>query len=437
MADDARAAAAGQALGAETNPAPLAAAEVPSQAPVATPLPTPTKTPKESGKPLPVPSQSGPSENALGRPPPQSPAAHSQAAPTAPLHPRNGVDELELASSAQSPANSAQSSATPVTPVLELESPPAEALSTVPAHDQPSPASDVTQKRKANGESIDQSAASTPNPAKRAKLERPIRANTAATPHSPAPELHHPPKRTVSFEEVYGFPGKPPQYNHVIVRYPVGTGDFYILRCDEHGVHFGEHPLRGAAKHLASAQHGYMSKAHATAIETLGHRVLGCTQEMADRHNHAALNAFKGGYKAFNANNLSQARRAELGFPPLDPLASQKAATQRKLTAGVTDPASCRFYVCTGGELKFPVLILPWGDLSPAGLVGTLADIGFFREVTEDGKSLGVPKLPKCYVYDEGRGGILGILGWAKGYESGGPLEKKREFPVLCAENPD
>lgn len=383
-----------------------------------------------------MPSQSGPSENALGRPPPQSPAAYSQAAPTAPLHPRNGVDELELAS-AQSPANSAQSSATPVTPVLELESPPAEALSTAPAHDQPSPASDVTQKRKANGESIDQSAALTPNPAKRAKLERPIRANNAATPHSPAPELHHPPKRTVSFEEVYGVPGKPPQYNHVIVRYPVGTGDFYILRCDEHGVHFGEHPLRGAAKHLASAQHGYMSKAHATAIETLGHRVLGCTQEMADRHNHAALNAFKGGYKAFNANNLSQARRAELGFPPLDPLASQKAATQRKLTAGVTDPASCRFYVCTGGELKFPVLILPWGDLSPAGLVGTLADIGFFREVTEDGKSLGVPKLPKCYVYDEGRGGILGILGWAKGYESGGPLEKKREFPVLCAENPD
>ncbi len=387
-----------------------------------------------------MPSQSGAVENALGRPPPQSPAAHSQAAPTAQLQqPRNGNDELELASSAQSPADSAQSTASPVTPAPGVETPPADPTSTVPAHDQPrSPASDVTQKRKANGESIDQSAALTPNPAKRTKLDRPIRANNAGTtPHSPAPELHHPPERTVSFEEVYGAPGKPAQYNHVIVRYPVGTGEFYILRCDEHGVHFGEHPLRGAAKHLASAQHGYMSKAHATAIETLGHRVVGCTQAMADQNNSAALAAFKGGYKAFNANNLSQARRAELGFPPLDPLASQKAASQRKLAAGVTDPVGGRFYVCTGGELKFPVLILPWGDLSPAGLVGTLAGIGFFQEVSEDGKSVSVPKLPKCYVYDEGRDGIRGILGWAKGYESGGPLEKKREFPVLCAENPD
>jgi hypothetical protein len=181
-----------------------------------------------------------------------------------------------------------------------------------------------------------------------------------------------------------------------------------------------------------------MSKAHATAIETLGHRVLGCTEKLADMNNEAVLSAFRDGYKIFNANNLSQAKRAELGYPPLDPQASQKAAMHRKQIAGITNPISCRFYVGgAGGEVKRPVLILPWGDTSPAGLMGTLADTGLFREATDDRNTLAVPKLPKCYVYHEEGGRLTGIKGWAKGYEDGGPLERKREFPVLCAENDD
>jgi hypothetical protein len=69
--------------------------------------------------------------------------------------------------------------------------------------------------------------------------------------------------------------------------------------------------------------------------------------------------------------------------------------------------------------------------------MGTLADTGTFREVTDDGKLLGVSKLPKCYVYRGIDGHITGIQGWAKGYEIGGPSERKREFPVLCAESAD
>ncbi|KAL2162325.1 hypothetical protein VTH06DRAFT_7238 [Thermothelomyces fergusii] len=244
--------------------------------------------------------------------------------------------------------------------------------------------------------------------------------------------------RCVSFEDVYGSPEKPAPYKHIIVQYPPTIGHFYILKCDEHGVHFGEHPLRGAAKHLASAQHGYMTKAHVTAIETLGYRVRGCTKEMADKNNREVLKAFKdGSYKAFNANNLSQSKRAELGYPPLEPLVSQKPVQHRKQTAAITEPQPCRFYVTSGGDLRCPVLILPWGDTSRAGLMGTLADTGIFREFTDDGRPLGVPKLPKCYVYREIDGRIVGIKGWAKGYENGGPLERKREFPVLCAESAD
>lgn len=260
---------------------------------------------------------------------------------------------------------------------------------------------------------------------------------------------------------MYGKPGEEPKFRHVIVQYPSGTGSFYILKCDEHGVHFGEHPLRGAAKHLASSQHGYMTKAHSTAIATLGYLVHDCTQELAEKNNAEVTKLIKDGvYKPFNANNLSQTRRAELGFPPLESPASQKTATQRpakrgdsrerpslqaspsqdrKQFRGVTDPMSCRFYVGCGSrpDQTCPVLILPWGDLTPAGLQGTLADTGIFCAFADDGKELEIPDLPKCYVYDHADGRIRGIKGWANGYERGGPLEEKREFPVLCVDNSD
>jgi hypothetical protein len=288
------------------------------------------------------------------------------------------------------------------------------------------------------------------NRAKRTRLEDGSRAPSptgSPTPLAPAvpaesavvptsTPVKPPSERTITFDEVFGTPEKPAQYKHIIVQFPPSTGDWYILRCDEHGVHFGEHPLRGAAKHLASAQHGFMSKAHALAIEVLGHKVVDCTKEKAEMNNQAVLMAFKAGYKIFNANNLSQAKRAELGFPPLDLNAQKQLIMQHKAAtaSNLIEPMVCRFYVAHDRDIRFPVLILPWGDLSPAGLVGTLAETGLFKETTEDGESL---KLPRCYIYHEMNGEIVGIKGWAKGYERGGHNERKREFPVLCIDSHD
>jgi hypothetical protein len=72
---------------------------------------------------------------------------------------------------------------------------------------------------------------------------------------------------------------------------------------------------------------------------------------------------------------------------------------------GITIPVDCRFYLASNGELKSPVLILPWGDTAPAGLHGTLADTGLFcghsedGKLTTDGRKLGLPELPECYIY--------------------------------------
>ncbi|KAK4034846.1 hypothetical protein C8A01DRAFT_48843 [Parachaetomium inaequale] len=428
-----------QSTFAETAPAPPVATEVPSQLqPVALPTPALTETDRQ-----PIPSQNDASDDTPTRSP-RNLAAQSQDTPAVPshLHSTTSIQrDAELTSSVQVPAQvPAERAASPASILGQKKSSPEpttparrEAQPSVSA--KPSPKPDSPHKRKADGESTHASPAASSR-VKRAKLEK---AKAVDKPDIDGPSTavgQAASERTVSYEDVYGAPGKPALYKHVIVQFPQKTGDFYILRCDEHGVHFGEHPLRGAAKHLASAQHGNMNKEHRTAIRTLGHRVLDCTSELADQNNEQVVKAFKNGYKAFNANNLSQTKRAELGYAPLDTPNSQKAALHRKQMARITDPLPCRFYVTSGGDLKCPVLVLPWGDISAAGLMGTLADTGIFREATDDGKPLG-PKLPKCYVYREARGRVVGIMGWAKGYENGGPLERKREFPVLCAESSD
>ncbi|KAH6614587.1 hypothetical protein B0J18DRAFT_469670 [Chaetomium sp. MPI-SDFR-AT-0129] len=414
-----------------SKPLPTARVPLPSQRPPSLPIPIAPRNDARLGAP-----NRSPHNPAAGGQHPLMPQTIRQQFP-ATDNPR----EVGLSPTLQSVARRVASPSSD--PGQENRSPqfatparPDEQLS-VPAH--PSPRPESALKRKANGETSQQSPATQPGPLKRPKVEAPRGDRSETSDLSPPDVDESPtPERAVSFAEVYGTPEKPATYKHVIVRFPDNiTGQFYILRCDGHGVHFGEHPLRGAAKHLASAQHNFMSKAHTTAIETLGHRVVGCTQEMAEKNNAVVLKAFQNGYKAFNANNLSQAKRAELGFPPPDPLNSHRAAMHRKQLAGATSPVPCRFYVTSDGDSKSLVLILPQGDISRAGLRGTLADTGLFPDVTDGGQSSGMQKPPRCYVYREVDGRIAGIKGWAKGYEDGGISERKREFPVLCVDDPD
>ncbi|KAK4145626.1 uncharacterized protein C8A04DRAFT_10544 [Dichotomopilus funicola] len=417
----------------ETAPRPLPTARVPlpSQRPPSLPIPIAPRNDARLGAP-----NRSPHNPAAGGQHPLMPQTIRQQFPATDnprevgLSPTLQSVARRLASPSSDPGqeNRSPQFATPARPDEQLS---------VPAH--PSPRPESALKRKANGETSQQSPATQPGPLKRPKVEAPRGDRSETSDLSPPDVDESPtPERAVSFAEVYGTPEKPATYKHVIVRFPDNiTGQFYILRCDGHGVHFGEHPLRGAAKHLASAQHNFMSKAHTTAIETLGHRVVGCTQEMAEKNNAVVLKAFQNGYKAFNANNLSQAKRAELGFPPPDPLNSHRAAMHRKQLAGATSPVPCRFYVTSDGDSKSLVLILPQGDISRAGLRGTLADTGLFPDVTDGGQSSGMQKPPRCYVYREVDGRIAGIKGWAKGYEDGGISERKREFPVLCVDDPD
>lgn len=112
-------------------------------------------------------------------------------------------------------------------------------------------------------------------------------------------------QRTISFNEVYQ--GGKPLYKHIIVEYPAQSGEYYILRCDQHGVHFNLNPLAGAAKHLHSAQHGHMSKERAQAVDLLGYRVIDCTNELLEKNNDMVKKAFtEEGYKPFSSVSLPE-----------------------------------------------------------------------------------------------------------------------------------
>ncbi|KAL1868032.1 hypothetical protein VTK73DRAFT_3879 [Phialemonium thermophilum] len=248
-----------------------------------------------------------------------------------------------------------------------------------------------------------------------------------------------PTKRSISFDEVYQ--DGDAEYKHMIVEYPPGEGNWYILKCDEHGVHFNLHPLTGAAKHLNGVQHGCQSKEHSLAIAQLGHMVFDCDAEMAAKNNAMVQKAFEQGYRPFNRKYLRKSERDSFGFPPVEIPAAKKApkispkaanaprrpvqkpsypklpAVPRPFT-GIAYPVPGELYLAywSQDKTKYAAILLPWGDLAVAGMRGRLSNTAL------------VASAPRCYLIDRLS---QEIKGWAKGYEDGGPLVTQREFPVM------
>ena len=241
-------------------------------------------------------------------------------------------------------------------------------------------------------------------------------------------------QRTVSFAEVYQ--DGQAEHKHQILEYIEGSGKFYILKCEEHHVHFGSNPLAGAAKHLSSSQHHKLPKTHELAIEKLGYLVYDCTRELADKNNARFTEAIRKGYEPFNANRLTKAEKMARGIDITDsPNSHQETPTSKgkwsesvdggptseKQFKGITDAKYGNLYLgyWPKDKTRYPVIVLPLGDLKAAGLQGTLLGTSLRKTV------------PKCYVVTRPTPDTKVISGWAKGYEDGGPLVTKREFPVM------
>jgi hypothetical protein len=174
------------------------------------------------------------------------------------------------------------------------------------------------------------------------------------------------------------------------------------------------------------------------AISELGHLVQDCTEELAKKNNDTAREEFANGYKAVTRNQLSKRELKSMGFVEPDTNSARTSVgrtrhSQRKKekseqgpistkdkAAGIPYPIDGELYLCwwKRDKTNYPVVILPWGNMEPYKLRGTLQGTGLLETLTR----------PECYNYDSV---TLEIIGWAEGYEDGGPLVHKRELPVM------
>ena len=233
---------------------------------------------------------------------------------------------------------------------------------------------------------------------------------------------------TIDFDEVYQDGNA--EYKHAIIEHPKGSGKWYILRCDEHGLHFGSRPLQGAMKHLHGKAHSNLPKDGTVAIRTLGIRVRNCDAQDAESNNTAFKNALADGYEPFRAGDLptsgpDQLRQPETGEEPgrvpdetsHDP----RTNTPRKREAfeGITHPVAGELYRVwyDPRNAYFAVLMLPTGSFSSVGMGGSIADTALLDR-----------HIPTCYLSDKQE---RRIDGWADNHKDGGHLVHQRKFPVM------
>jgi hypothetical protein len=229
---------------------------------------------------------------------------------------------------------------------------------------------------------------------------------------------------TIEFDEVYQ--GGAAEYKHMIVEYPPGAAYFYILRCDEHGLHFNDRPLNGAVRHYRAEDHAEPSRhpelkvistapnSHANVVKAMGLRVLHCDEPKMVQNNNAFMRALRGGYKPFRALPKRRQKRAAPEPPP-----AVQAQRMPGPEGAITSPTVGKLYLGfyssrTLNQGWYAVVVLPVGSFREVGLSGSLARMDLAKNI------------PACYRHS-GRT----IEGWAEGYEDGGDKVARRKFPVM------
>ncbi|KAK0724283.1 hypothetical protein B0H67DRAFT_567572 [Lasiosphaeris hirsuta] len=210
----------------------------------------------------------------------------------------------------------------------------------------------------------------------------------------------------VDFNEIYQDGN--PEYSHQIVQYPKHDGGWYILRCEEHNLHFGgngKDALLAAGKHLDSEVHGKLGRANEGAIAKFGVRVWNCDADKAQLNNSMIKSATK-------------SKQPETVTAPSKDGLNDNTLT-RSINRGITNPIQGRVYCgkFNGGRV-WTLLMLPAGDFTEVGVEGSIYQTDL---VNGD--------LPACYQWRNGH------LEWAKGFEDGGPQAHERHFPVLYFDN--
>ncbi|KAJ4149061.1 hypothetical protein NW754_000497 [Fusarium falciforme] len=221
-------------------------------------------------------------------------------------------------------------------------------------------------------------------------------------------------QKSIDFDQVFQ-DGKA-EIKYTIARYPRKDGNWYILECKEHGQHFTNDPILGAAKHLATAVHGNLPRKHELAVSILGTLVKNCTPTRVEMNNQVAQEAFDQGLGV--PATIKRPRRPRFDGGTAEPRAvipGHPHTRSSQVVSGIMNPKAGEIYAAYWKSSRsfYPVLILPWGSFQHIGFKGTLLDTGLLDDT------------PSCYAAD-GEAGE-----WAEGYEEGGALVSKRQFPVV------
>ncbi|KAI5860909.1 hypothetical protein GGS23DRAFT_579460 [Durotheca rogersii] len=245
--------------------------------------------------------------------------------------------------------------------------------------------------------------------------------------------------RTVTFDEVYREGNA--EYKDTIVEWPVGSRNWYILKCEEHDLHFSRNAVLGAAKHLNGLGHGFPDRNRTVAVQTLGYRVLGCTESLVRLNNQAADEAYANGYKPPVSKLAKSHRIARKGKQGSGQGPTKLASTRPSIPTakapgalavsprpqsvsgprnGIAHPRSFRIYNGLWRDVGqvCPLVILGWHDRDGSGLRDghpTCTDL-----LKQNARR------PDCYIYK-----LDTIVAWAPGYEHGGSKVQLREFPAM------
>ncbi|RSL68059.1 hypothetical protein CEP54_002928 [Fusarium duplospermum] len=221
-------------------------------------------------------------------------------------------------------------------------------------------------------------------------------------------------QRSINFEEV--FQDGDAEIKYTIARYPRKDGNWYILECKEHGQHFTNDPILGAAKHLATAVHGNLPRKHELAVSILGTLVKNCTPELVEQNNEVAQEAFDQGLGIPVSTKRFKRPRFDGGTAePRAVMPGHPHTRSSQVVSGIMNPKAGEIYAAYWKSSRsfYPVLILPWGGFQDIGFKGSLLDTGLLDDT------------PSCYIVDGE------TAEWADGYEDGGRLVSKRQFPVV------
>lgn len=206
--------------------------------------------------------------------------------------------------------------------------------------------------------------------------------------------------RTIDYDQVYQNGQAEPKY--VIAEY---NGFWYILECKAHRMHFNNHPIRGAAKHLRGRKHNRLSVKYEEAIRALGTRVLGCDEGKAKKNNDVA----------------QRPSYSQMGRPvtSLSPSAGRSIPTRNNQSPTGIDPLPGEVYTTFWSETKefYAILVLPWRNTGQLGKDLTLAvkDTGLIKQV------------PFCYQYNQADGSVE----WAPEYRPDGQHYHRRKYPIM------